>query len=181
VAKFFISTLLLVCSVSFADVFVDGATYQVCFTPQENCVLPIVTAIDNAKQQILVQAYSFNQRDIIHALLAAQQRGVIVKILLDKDALNHSGLLRYLKLKHVDFKIDALPAIAHNKVMIIDANTIITGSFNFTFAAAHANAENVLIIQDPKLAQKYLRNWHEREKQAQIWVPGIAILYDEMA
>ena len=48
-------------------------------------------------------------------------------------------------------KIDAEHAIAHNKVMIIDGETVITGSFNFTKAAEENNAENLLIIHDKKL------------------------------
>ena len=43
--------------------------------------------------------------------------------------------------------IDNKHAIAHNKIMIIDQSTIITGSFNFTKAAEEKNAENLLIIR----------------------------------
>ncbi|HTR44450.1 MAG TPA: phospholipase D-like domain-containing protein, partial [Thermodesulfovibrionales bacterium] len=44
--------------------------------------------------------------------------------------------------------IDAQHAIAHNKVMIIDKETVITGSFNFTKAAEERNAENLLILKN---------------------------------
>ena len=50
--------------------------------------------------------------------------------------------------------------------MIIDKETLITGSFNFTKAAQQRNAENVLILQDPNLTSKYLTNWHTRKNQA---------------
>ena len=43
--------------------------------------------------------------------------------------------------------------------MVIDGETVITGSFNFTKAAEESNAENLLVIQDPVLAAKYLANW----------------------
>ena len=55
--------------------------------------------------------------------------------------------------------IDDKHAIAHNKVMIIDGNTVITGSFNFTKAAEEKNAENVIVLKDnPALAQRYTQN-----------------------
>ena len=54
---------------------------------------------------------------------------------------------------------DASHAIAHNKVMIIDSQFILTGSFNFSKAAEEANAENVLIMQDVDLAARFLANW----------------------
>ena len=50
--------------------------------------------------------------------------------------------------------IDAKHAIAHNKVMVIDDQTVITGSFNFTKAAEEHNAENLLVIRDKDLAEQ---------------------------
>ncbi|KHK00318.1 Endonuclease [Desulfovibrio sp. TomC] len=59
--------------------------------------------------------------------------------------------------------IDDKHAIAHNKVMIIDGATVITGSFNFTKAAEEKNAENLLIIRDMSLAKIYLSNWKQHQ------------------
>jgi phosphatidylserine/phosphatidylglycerophosphate/cardiolipin synthase-like enzyme len=52
-------------------------------------------------------------------------------------------------------------AIAHNKVMVIDGEIVITGSFNFTKAAEENNAENFIVILDRKLASLYMKNWQE--------------------
>jgi phosphatidylserine/phosphatidylglycerophosphate/cardiolipin synthase-like enzyme len=43
--------------------------------------------------------------------------------------------------------------------MVIDAETVITGSFNFTRAAEESNAENLLIIKSRELARIYSGNW----------------------
>jgi phosphatidylserine/phosphatidylglycerophosphate/cardiolipin synthase-like enzyme len=48
-------------------------------------------------------------------------------------------------------KIDAQHTIAHNKVIIIDGETVITGSFNFTKAAEESIAENLFVILDQNL------------------------------
>jgi len=66
-------------------------------------------------------------------------------------------------------KIDAQHAIAHNKVIIIDGETVITGSFNFTKAAEEKNAENLLVIRDKKLAELYIKNWQEHEKHSEVY------------
>jgi phosphatidylserine/phosphatidylglycerophosphate/cardiolipin synthase-like enzyme len=52
-----------------------------------------------------------------------------------------------------------MPWFAHNKVMVIDGQTVITGSFNFTKAAENNNAENLLVIRDKEIADKYAANW----------------------
>jgi phosphatidylserine/phosphatidylglycerophosphate/cardiolipin synthase-like enzyme len=63
--------------------------------------------------------------------------------------------------------IDAKHAIAHNKVMIIDQMTVITGSFNFTKAAEVNNAENLLVIRSKELAKIYLDNWRKHEEHSE--------------
>jgi phosphatidylserine/phosphatidylglycerophosphate/cardiolipin synthase-like enzyme len=66
--------------------------------------------------------------------------------------------------------IDANHAIAHNKVMVIDGETVLTGSFNFTKAAQENNAENLLIIRDPALAAQYTKNWDVHRQHSQPYV-----------
>lgn len=62
--------------------------------------------------------------------------------------------------------IDAQHAIAHNKIIIIDRQTVITGSFNFTKGAEEKNAENLLILHSPSLAKTYLDNWQAHFQHA---------------
>jgi phosphatidylserine/phosphatidylglycerophosphate/cardiolipin synthase-like enzyme len=67
-------------------------------------------------------------------------------------------------------KIDSVHAIAHNKVIVIDGETVITGSFNFTKAAEENNAENLLIINDKKLAEQYIKNWQKHAQHSEVYV-----------
>ena len=64
--------------------------------------------------------------------------------------LTHAGIPVWIDVQH---------AIAHNKVMIIDGNTVLTGSFDFTKAAEQQNAENLVSIRDYVLAEQYTANW----------------------
>lgn len=133
---------------------------EVYFSPRGGCTNAILKEIGNARSTILVQAYSFTSRPIAKALFEARRRGVHVEVILDAsrctekyseaDFLVHMGISTWFDAKH---------AIAHNKVMVIDGATVITGSFNFTKAAEDRNAENLLVICDKALAEKYTANW----------------------
>lgn len=137
--------------------------YQVCFTPGGNCTQDIVNAIDGAKKQVLVQAYSFTSVPIAKALLEAHRRGVDVRVILDKSQKTQRySSAKFLENQDIKTWIDYRVAIAHNKVMIIDGAVVITGSFNFTKAAQYKNAENLIIIHDAKLASIYQQNWNNR-------------------
>lgn len=136
---------------------------QVCFTPGQNCTAEITDEIDAAKQSIFVQAYSFTSSPIAAHLVAAKKRGVKVNVILDKSQKTQRySAFHFLVNQHIPCWIDYKPAIAHNKIMIIDEKEVITGSFNFTQAAQNRNAENLLIINDRTLATIYLKNWNRR-------------------
>jgi phosphatidylserine/phosphatidylglycerophosphate/cardiolipin synthase-like enzyme len=53
--------------------------------------------------------------------------------------------------------------------MILDQETVITGSFNFSQAANTRNAENLLIIKDKPLATLYEHNWKRRKEKALLY------------
>ena len=63
--------------------------------------------------------------------------------------------------------IDDRHAIAHNKIIIVNRKTIITGSFNFSIAAEERNAENLLVISgDDDLAEKYIKNFAKHREHS---------------
>lgn len=138
-------------------------SWQVCFTPNQACQKLIVQQINDAKESILIQAYSFTDKDIIEALIKAKHRGIQVSVLLDYSNLKakYSGLNEILT-HQITVRIDKLPGIAHNKIIIIDNHILIGGSYNFSKGAYKRNAENVMIIHDKPLASEYINNWQKR-------------------
>ena len=143
---------------------------SVYFSPQGGCTDAIVQELGSAKTSILVQAYSFTSAPVAKALVAAHERGVKVEILLDKSHLTERYTnAPFLAKSGIPVKIDSAHAIAHNKVMIIDEETVITGSFNFTKAAEDKNAENLLVIKDRALASRYSQNWKVHEAHSQVY------------
>jgi phosphatidylserine/phosphatidylglycerophosphate/cardiolipin synthase-like enzyme len=68
----------------------------------------------------------------------------------------------------------------HHKVFIIDNKTVITGSYNPTKNANERNDENILIIHDKKIAEKYLKEferiYYEREEISDLKISDV--VYD---
>ena len=143
----------------FADI---NPSYSVCFTPpHKQCGHFISNHINQAKESIYVQAYGFTHTEIIDSLIEATKRGVKVEIILDSSNFSAKKLVLIEELKKLGIKIHKakVSGIAHNKIMIIDKKKVITGSFNFTESADKRNAENVLVIINKRLANKYLENY----------------------
>ena len=150
------------------DFTLNNTPTQVYFSPKGGCTEAIVRQIANAKSEILVQAYSFTSAPIAKALINAHKRGIKVEAILDKSQRTEKYTsATFLANSGIPTLIDDRHAIAHNKVIIIDRETVITGSFNFSKAAEEKNAENLLIIRNKDLAKVYVENWFEHKEHSE--------------
>lgn len=68
-----------------SDLVLNNTPTQVYFSPKGRCQDAVVETIGYAKKTILVQAYSFTSAPIAGALKAAHDRGVDVRVILDKS------------------------------------------------------------------------------------------------
>ena len=130
------------------------------FTPPSDVAAAVIEVIDQGQSEVLVQAYGFTHNGIAQALVRAHTRGVKVKVLLDAktDATNRF-VTDLLVSQQIPLRLDAGHAIAHNKVIVVDGELVITGSFNFTNSAQTRNAENLLVLKSTELADSYKSNW----------------------
>jgi len=133
---------------------------EVRFSPRGGCTEAIVREIAAARREVLVQAYSFTSPAIAQALVQAHHRGIDVRVICDRGqrTARNSEAAR-CRDAGIEVLFDAKHAIAHNKIMIFDSRTVVTGSFNFTRAAEDSNAENLLILRDRDMARLYRDNW----------------------
>lgn len=146
------------------------------FSPQGGGEQLIVQAIDGAQHSILMQAYSFTDANIFAALGRAQRRGVSVQVILDKSDLKHyrqwPSVADRIAAMNIPVWIDATVETAHNKVLVLDDDAVITGSYNFSYAADQRNAENLLYLQHaPQLVHAYSEDWQWRRNCSRRFVP----------
>jgi phosphatidylserine/phosphatidylglycerophosphate/cardiolipin synthase-like enzyme len=157
-----------------------AAEIHACFAPPVagSCdpLITVLRAIDGAQATIRLQMYSLTLRDVVSALVRAKRRGVDVRVIVDRGQLrqdrNDSSRVEDLASAGVPVLVDSVPGLMHNKIMIVDDETVLTGSFNYTSGAEHWNAENLLLLRDPGLAAEYLRNWNQRAAQSQPLIAG---------
>lgn len=158
-----------------AQPIATGARWRACFTPGQDCEGLAVALIDDARETVQLQAYGFTSAPIAKALVRAQARGVRLSILIDKEARQdqHSQAPQLIA-AGVPVAVDDRPAIAHNKVLIVDAATavpvVVTGSFNWTRGAQDRNAENLLVIEaEPAITAAYAAAFDARRSISTPW------------
>lgn len=137
------------------------------FTPPIGGASGIVKQIDASKKSIKVMAYGFTSINLAEALVRAKKRGVDVALIQDeKSSQNNREALQKLLDAAIEVRSDGKHAIQHNKVMVIDQDVVITGSYNFTSSAETRNAENIMIVKSEYAARRYLDNWNNHWEHA---------------
>lgn len=151
-----------------------AGTIEALFTPWDDAEGTLLREVASARRDIHVQAFLLTSRNLARALLAAQRRGIRVRVLADRSMAEQGGNSRIHELAGagIEVRLETRYASAHNKILLIDAESehpvVITGSYNFTFSAQARNAENLLILRDnPALARRYLVNWRRHHDEAQ--------------
>lgn len=142
----------------------EEARVEIAFN--EDCEALILRTIGEALESIRVAAYAFTRSRIAAALVEAQRRGVDVQIKMDARQAEYplaARVIDYLRRRGIPVTLIVTAgdyAAMHNKFMVIDDRTVLTGSFNYTTTAALASWENTLRVDSKEIATRYRNYWN---------------------
>jgi phosphatidylserine/phosphatidylglycerophosphate/cardiolipin synthase-like enzyme len=150
-------------------VTMNGSRVEVYFSPQDGTLEHILNAVNAAQKSIYFMAYSFTSDGLAEALIERAKSGVSVTGVFDKDQYHSNVGTEFDSLREagIEVYLDGNPRLMHHKVIIIDQEIVITGSYNFSNNAEHDNDENSLIIHNQDIAAKYLKEFQQIYEQSQ--------------
>lgn len=129
---------------------------QYCFSPEGRCAGILVYWFDRANVSIHSLIYSFTLNSVRDVLIRAKNRGVDVKLVMERQNVGASGSeYQTLKSAGIDIRADNYASLMHDKVAVIDGHIIITGSMNWTAAAETQNVDNLVVIDNSQWAQAF--------------------------
>jgi len=129
---------------------------EVYFSLYDDPEAVIINNIDGAEEFINVAMYTFTDIEIAQAILEARDRGIDIKILLDRSQVKAKySRSRYFVQNNLEVRISSNSYIMHNKFAVIDNEIVITGSYNWTASAGERNDENLLVIDDNYIVERY--------------------------
>ena len=142
---------------------VNGSLIEVYFSPEDGTLEHILTAISSAQESIFFMAYSFTSDELAKAVIERAKSGVTVSGVFDEDQYHSNAGTEFESLKNagIDVRLDGNPRLMHHKVIIIDHQVVITGSYNFSNNAEHNNDENTLIIHNQDIATLFLTEFQQ--------------------
>jgi phosphatidylserine/phosphatidylglycerophosphate/cardiolipin synthase-like enzyme len=128
------------------------------FSPEDPTLTRLVDLVNEADKSVYFLAFSFTSDDLATAISAANDRGVLIHGVMDASqaAGNQGGEYEALLARGINVRLDGEGGSMHHKVLIIDGEIVVTGSYNFSASAEEHNDENTLVIHDPVLAELYM-------------------------
>jgi phosphatidylserine/phosphatidylglycerophosphate/cardiolipin synthase-like enzyme len=144
-------------------VTINGSLIEVYFSPEDGTLEHMLNAVNGAQESIYFLAYSFTSDELAQALIQRAKAGVIVQGVFDKDQYHSNTGTEFdtLQAEDMDVWLDGNPRLMHHKVIIIDGQIVITGSYNFSNNAEHNNDENTLIIHNQDIAAQFAEEFQQ--------------------
>lgn len=137
-------------------IILGGTLIETCFAPEDECVAKIQEVLRQAQQSINFMAFSFTEDSLGKIVRDKAKEGVVVRGLFEtRGSETEFSEFGRMKRDKLDVLQDGNPYTLHHKVFIVDNDTVILGSFNFSANAADSNDENLLVIHNADIAQQF--------------------------
>ena len=131
----------------------------------ENIEQRILQEIKDAHYAIFVSVAWFTNKKLFQALLEKANSNCYVSIIIQLDEINSQSGIDYSQIRvgrSECFMISKDAELLHDKFCVIDFRKVITGSYNWTYKAAH-NSENILVLNDPSVATQYITRFEQQK------------------
>lgn len=129
---------------------------HVYFSPGPDCRMAIEQAMETALDELLICVFTISDDRLSDAIQRAHRNGLTVRVLSDNDKMYDRGNdVERLAACGIDVRVDRSPEHMHHKFMVVDGQTVLTGSYNWTRSAETRNEENLVVLDDPILAERF--------------------------
>lgn len=125
------------------------------FSPNGGCEQAVINWIEKANSSVFILIYSFTLDSIGDALVDAHNRNIDVKVVFEKSQISGYSEYQRLKSNGVDVRNDTNSRSMHNKVMVVDGQVVLTGSFNWSANGEERNNENLIVVYGNHTANLY--------------------------
>jgi phosphatidylserine/phosphatidylglycerophosphate/cardiolipin synthase-like enzyme len=155
---------------------IQGTQVEVLFSPDDLVLDRLTKLVSEAQQSIYFLSHAFASEDLGKTIRAKATEGVTVAGVLEFDQVDPTladpesravAELDLFREAGLDIRLERGPELMNHKIMIIDEKIVVLGSYDFTNRAENENDENVLIIYDERVAQKFMEEFQRVQSRAQ--------------
>ncbi len=148
---------------------VDGMPLEIYYSPDDHPESILVDLLQSSQRSIYFLAYSFTSNPLAEAIQQRAAHGVNVAGVMDANQARTNTGSDYdsFRAAGLDVRLDGEAGLMHNKVLIVDGETVVVGSYNFTASAAKYNDENFIVFHSPEVAAQFMKEVRRIQAAAQ--------------
>ncbi|MGV8161979.1 MAG: phospholipase D-like domain-containing protein [Candidatus Nanoarchaeia archaeon] len=140
----------------YTKIIFNGYELENYFCPQDGCQRQILEELNKANSSIYFMTFTFTDKEIANALINKKIKDLDVRGIIESYQGRTYWVYPQLTEANILVVLDSEKSLQHSKVFIVDNKTVMTGSFNPTKSADTKNDENIIIIRQPEIVQKYV-------------------------
>lgn len=159
----------------YPQITINGTLVEVFFSPDEGdaIVSRVQELINGSQQSVYIMTLSLTLSEFSQAAIAGHNRGVLVQAIFEsRQSTQQAEQMDELGCAGIGVKQDGNPNTFHHKVVVIDGQIVVLGSFNFSNSARNDNSENVLIIHNADIAQQFINEFNRRYNDTNAKAPS---------
>ena len=145
---------------------IDGVAVENYFAPEDGVMARLVALVQGAKKSVHYMIFTYTHQDLSDAMIARSKAGLDVEGVIENRGASQGALVPLFCAK-LPVKVDGNKYTMHHKVIILDGNTVVTGSFNFTQSADKENDDNLIVIHSAAVAAAYEQQFQKIYGQGQ--------------
>ncbi len=140
--------------VPYPSLTIDGVQVENYMAPEDEVMAKLVNYVQSAKKSVHYMIFTYTDDDLANAMIAQSKAGLDVQGVIESRGATQGALVPLFCAK-LPVRVDGNKYTMHHKVIIIDGQTVVTGSFNFTKSADTVNDDNVLVLHSSTIAALY--------------------------
>ena len=154
--------------------FTEGDTeVSILFASEGNVIEAVGNAVRAAKSDVRFMTFVFSSDSLAEAMIEVMDKDVNIQgVFENRNSTASWSKLPELHCAGAHVRQDGNRYVLHHKVVIIDDDTVVTGSFNFSGNASRSNDENLVIIKNKDIAGFYIDEWQRMWDNAEDLEPG---------
>jgi phosphatidylserine/phosphatidylglycerophosphate/cardiolipin synthase-like enzyme len=137
---------------------IGGMQVENYFSPPDHVMDKLIAFVQAAKKSVRFIAFTYTDKDLANAMIERAKKGLTVEGVIENRGASQGAFPMFV-CANLPVKTDGNKYTMHHKVIIIDDQIVITGSFNFTNSADESNDDNVIVLHSPAVAQLYYKEF----------------------
>ena len=150
-------------------VTIQDTEIEVLFSPDDLVVSRLAQLLGEAQESIYFLTYSFTSDQLGIILRDKASQGVSIVGVMEATQLNLDSTSEYdlFKQAGLDVRLGHTSGLINHKMIIIDNRIVVVGSYDFTNRAENENDENVMILHNADIAEKFMEEFQRIQSRAQ--------------